>query len=195
MRAFNLGLSIAFTVTVALAADETFRAPPPAELRSQTTAGVMISAKAYYTAAEVKQAFGKLDPVKYGVLPVYIYVENKSGKAVTLSSMKAEYLDADKNRVEAMPVSEVRYANGPTKPNLSPVPLPIPRRPRVKKNALNDHIIEERGFAARILPPGESARGFLYFDTDHRSGSTLYVSGLKDSASGDELFYFEIVLE
>ena len=66
---------------------------------------------------------------------------------------------------------------------------------KLKKNPLNDRVIEERGFAAKILPPGDSARGFLYFDVIHRSGTTLLISGLKESASGQELFYFEMVLE
>jgi len=190
----TIGVALA-GAPVVRAADDAFRPPALAELRSQAMKGITIGAKAFESAAQVKQAFGKVDPVKYGVLPVYLVIENKSDKAVTLSSMKAEYVDLDKSRIEAMPVSEVRYANGPTKPNINQPPVwPIPRK-MIKKNPLNDRIIEERGFAAKILPPGETARGFLYFDTVFRSGATLYVSGLKDSASGQDLFYFEIVLE
>jgi hypothetical protein len=195
MRAFNLGLSIAFTAMSVLAADEQFRPPAMADLKSQTTAGITIGAKAYYSATEVKQAFGKVDPVKYGVLPVFIAIENKSDKSITLSGMKAVYVDIDKDRVEAMPVSEVKYANGPSKPNINNSPIPYPRKVKLKKNPLNDRVIEERGFAAKILPPGDSARGFLYFDVIHRGGTTLLISGLKESASGQELFYFEMVLE
>ncbi len=46
-----------------------------------------------------------------------------------------------------------------------------------------------------MIPPGESASGFFYFQTGHRSGSKLYVSGLRDAISGQEILYFELPLE
>jgi hypothetical protein len=45
-----------------------------------------------------------------------------------------------------------------------------------------------------MLPPGESASGFVYFQTSHRPGSVLYITGIRDAASRRELFYFEIPL-
>jgi len=56
-------------------------------------------------------------------------------------------------------------------------------------------VIGERAFAARMLPPGDSASGFVYFQTGHRNGSRLYLTGLRDAATNTELFYFEIPLE
>jgi hypothetical protein len=35
----------------------------------------------------------------------------------------------------------------------------------------------------------------VYFRTGHRSGSNLYVTGLREAGSGKELFFFEIPLE
>jgi hypothetical protein len=64
----------------------------------------------------------------------------------------------------------------------------------VKKNPLAATEIDERGFAARMLPPGESAYGFLYFQTSHRSGAKLFIDGLTDAATGQEFFYFELPL-
>src|ERR1700754_4360932 len=99
MRAFNLGLSIATAMVwavVATGADEPFHPPAIADMRSQTTAGVTIGAKAFDSPGLVKQAFGKLDPVKYGVLPVYVIIENKSDKTVRLSALTATYIDLDK---------------------------------------------------------------------------------------------------
>jgi len=49
-------------------------------------------------------------------------------------------------------------------------------------------------FAAKMLPPGQSASGFFYFQTGFMRSSTLFVSGLKDAKSGEEIFYFEIPL-
>jgi hypothetical protein len=45
-----------------------------------------------------------------------------------------------------------------------------------------------------MIPPGETASGFFYFQTGHRTGSTLFVSGLKEAASNQELIYFELPL-
>ena len=199
MRAFNLGLSIATAlvcIVVTAGADEPFRPPAISDLRSQTTAGVTIGAKAFDSPTLVKQAFGKLDPVKYGVLPVYVVIENKSDKTVRMSSLTATYIDLDKERIDATPVSEIRYAgSGPTKPNINPGRLPYPRKVKVKKGPLSDKIMEERSFAAKVLPPGDSARGFLYFQTVHRGGATLYIAGLVDAATNRDLFYFELPLE
>ena len=54
--------------------------------------------------------------------------------------------------------------------------------------------IEGRAFAAKMLPPGQSASGFFYFQTGFMRSSTLQISGLKDARSGEDLFYYEIPL-
>jgi hypothetical protein len=46
-----------------------------------------------------------------------------------------------------------------------------------------------------MIPPGQSAGGFFYFQTGHRSASAAYVSGIRKARSGKELFYFEIPLK
>jgi hypothetical protein len=46
-----------------------------------------------------------------------------------------------------------------------------------------------------MLPPDESAYGFVYFRTGHRPGAKLYVTGLEDASSGKELFYFDVPLD
>ena len=64
-----------------------------------------------------------------------------------------------------------------------------------KKNPLMIPEIETRAFAAKMLPPGESAYGFFYFQTGHRHGAKLYVTGLTDAPSGQDLLFFDIPLE
>jgi hypothetical protein len=46
-----------------------------------------------------------------------------------------------------------------------------------------------------MLPPGESANGFFYFRTGHRNGSSFYLTGLEDAATGQDLFFFEIPID
>lgn len=169
-----------------------FTPPSVDQLEKQTISGVTIAAKAFDTEALCKPAFGKLNPNKYGVLPVWVVVKNASNKTVKLDQALFQYIDLNRRKIEATPANEVRYANSPSRPKMTPSPLPIPRgKP---KNPLEAFEIEGRSLAAKMLPPGESAHGFVYFQTDHRGGEKLYVTGLRDAASGEELFYFEVPL-
>ena len=70
-------------------------------------------------------------------------------------------------------------------------------RPKIisKKNPLDAWEIEGRAFSAKMLPPGQSASGFLYFQTGLQRGATIYLSGFTEAATGKELLYFEIPLE
>jgi hypothetical protein len=64
-----------------------------------------------------------------------------------------------------------------------------------KKNPLDAWEIEGRAFSAQMLPPGQSAFGFFYFQTAIQTGSTLYLNGIEEAKSGKELFYFEVPLQ
>jgi hypothetical protein len=48
--------------------------------------------------------------------------------------------------------------------------------------------------SAQMLPPGQSASGFFYFQTALQPGATLYLNGLYEAASGKEILYFELPL-
>ena len=158
----------------------------------QTISGVTIAARVLETDEEAKPAFGKLNPYEHGILPVLVMISNETKQPVKLNEMKVQYMLPDQSRIDATPAEEVQYARGPERPNMKPNPLPIPRR--AKKNPLATFEIEGRAFAAKMLLPGETAHGFFYFQTRHRIGSQLYISGLREAASGTELFFFEIPL-
>jgi hypothetical protein len=66
---------------------------------------------------------------------------------------------------------------------------------RKKKNPLQTPEIETRAFSAKMLPPGESAYGFFYFRTLHKSGANIYVTGMREASSGKDLFYFDFPLD
>jgi hypothetical protein len=76
--------------------------------------------------------------------------------------MHFEYELPDHSRADSIPASEVKYSQGPNRPKVAVGPLG-----GVKvsggKNPLNVPEIELRAFAAKMLPPGESASGFVYF--------------------------------
>lgn len=155
-----------------------------------------VAARAYTSEEQAKAAFGKLNPYRHGVLPILVIIENGSNQTLALDRMRVEYLTPERRRVEATPADEVRYIQGPERPGMVTGPIPG-GRPRLsrRKNPLDAWEIEGRAFAARVLPPKQTASGFFYFQAPYRSGGTLYVTGLREAASGRELFYFEIPLE
>ncbi len=163
----------------------------------QTVEGLTIAAEPFADAARTKEAFGKLNPNEHGFLPVFVVMKNGGDKTLSVEAMKVEYLSPERERVEATPAREVARSRGSGQPRLNRNPLPIPTSPRssVKKNPLNAWEIEGRAFSARMLPPGETASGFVYFQAPFRSGSVLYITGVQEAATRRELFFFEIPLK
>jgi hypothetical protein len=169
-----------------------FHPPPAAELpHHQTNGQVTIGADPYTPGEKLKAAFGKLNPYQYGILPVLIAIQNASGQSIRVDGMKAEYVGPHGDRIEATPAKDVRYTQGGGRP--SPPIGVIP--PHVKKSPLDVWEIEGRAFAAEMIPPGNSAYGFLYFQTGIQKGATIYLSGMTEAASGKELLFFEIPLQ
>ena len=162
----------------------------------QTSDQVTVAAQPYTREAEAQAAFGKVNPYRHGVLPILVIVQNDSDQSLALDRMIVEFITPSRDRVEATPAADIRFLTGPRQPSLTPGPIPgrIPRISR-NKNPLNTWEIEGRAFSARMLPPKESASGFFYFQAPYRSGSKLYLTGIRQASSGKELLYFEIVLD
>jgi len=162
----------------------------------QTVSSLTVAAVAYYDDEQTQTAFGKVNPNKYGILPVLVVMQNDGKQVLRLDTMRVEYIRADRTSIESTPSQEVPKTIGPKRP--SPTVTPIPGRfpgGKVKKSPLNIWEIDGRAFAARMLPPGEAASGFFYFQVAHRPGAKVYLKGIREAASGKELFYFEIPLE
>ena len=193
-------LVLFLSIAAACAADKepaVFR--PDAAVRyphRQTNDKVTIAADPYVSGEKVQAAFGKLNPYEYGILPVLVVVQNDGNQSIRLDRIQAVYTGPQGVKVEATPAGDVRYVRGPDRPKITQGGPPgVGKIGRNKKNPLNAWEIEGRGFAAKMLPAGQSASGFFYFQTGLQRGATLYLSGLADAASGQELFYFEIPLE
>jgi hypothetical protein len=161
----------------------------------QTNDKVTIGVAAYVSDEETRPVFGKHNPYDYGVLPVLVVIQNDSGQSIRVDHLEAVLVSPSRDRIEATPASDVRYLTGPRKPNLITGPIPV-GGPKIShhKSPLNTWEIEGRAFAAQMLPPGQSASGFFYFQSGFQRGSTLYLSGLREASSGKELLYFEIPL-
>lgn len=159
----------------------------------QSNHGVTIGVQAYKTPAAAKPVFD-MNPYEHGILPVLVVIRNDSKSTIHLGKLRVEYIDAGRNKLEAIPANEVKYSNrGPRRPKYGP--SPIPGISFGRKNPLDRESFEIRGFAAKILPAGETASGFFYFQTGHRSGDKLYLTGLEEAGTGKELFYFELDVE
>ncbi len=170
-------------------------APGPAASypAKQTNDRVTVAAAAYNTEELAHQAFGKLDPNQYGVLPVLVIIQNDTDEALKLDHVQVEYTGADGRHLEATPAADVQTLGGANRPSVRP-PTSIPL-PRKNKTPLNVWEVEGHSFAAKMIPTHESASGFFYFQTSYQSGAKFYLTGLKQAASGKDILYFEFPLD
>ena len=170
--------------------------PAASYATKQTNENVTIALKPYDSEELAHSAFGKLNPYQYGILPILVIVQNDTNETLRLQGMRVKYTDYDGSEIEATPAQDVPFAVDHPKRPSNPVALPIPPELRKKhKSPLSGPEIQTRAFAARMLPPHESAYGFFYFQAHHRPGSSVYINGLKYASSGKDLFYFDIPLK
>jgi hypothetical protein len=174
--------------------EKPFKAMPAASYANrQTGEKVTIAVEAFDKVEKTREAFGTLNPNQYGILPVLLVIQNDGPVTLSLENMRAEYITMSRQRVEATPAGDVPRTLGGKNPGPNPDRFPSPL-PRKSNNPLSAWEIAGRAFAARMLPPGESASGFLYFQAPSRPGAKLYITGLQEASTRRELFYFEIPL-
>src|SRR5258706_7162045 len=173
--------------------DTKFSAGPASSYPTkQTNDKVTVAAVAYDSEELAHTAFGKLNPYQHGILPVLVIIQNDTDQALKLDHLTVEYTSADNRHVDAIPPYDVQTLGGVPPPKM-PSGSPIPHKKY--KNPLNGWEIEGRAFAAKILPAHESANGFFYFQTIHRPGAKFYLTGIKEAATGKDIFFFEVPLD
>ena len=180
-------------VAVAWGSDREFRAGPASDYAHQSAESITVGAKPYNTEELTAEAFGKkTDLLRYGVLPVLVVIENKRGKAIDLRDVEVSLVAADGRHASAVNPEDIPFlAKHGRKPPPVQTPIPLPK----KSNPLNAPSIVTRAFSARMLPPGDSASGFFYFEARSEPGDKLYLNGLRDARSGQDILYFEFPLE
>ena len=161
-----------------------------------TQEGITIAAVPYITEEQAKSAFGKVNPYDRGILPVLVIVENGSGKALRLN-LTVQFVDPANHHLDAIPPEDVlTYQAIKKPPKIGPSnPLPIPLPKSKKKGPLNTPEIVNRALSVKLIPTGEKAYGFFYFEAAYSPGSKLYLNGLSDASSGKEYFYFDVPLD
>jgi hypothetical protein len=191
-----LSISSAIVFGAALLArdDKRFQAGPAVNYPHQKSENVTVGAKPYNSDELVSSAFGKkIDFARYGVVPVLVVIENKREQALDLRTMEASLVAGDGRHAKAIGPEDLPFLGITGKApstNLPRSPVPLPK----KKNPLTNAEITIRAFSAKVVPPGDSASGFLYFQAKAEEGDKLYLNGLRDARSGQELLYFEFPL-
>jgi len=183
--------------------DAPFRPLPAAEYQAhQKQHEFTVAVKPYHREAEMQEAFGKVKPFKFGVLPVLVVITNDSDHALGLDGLKVRFVESGRDGLEPVSGEDLAYVNASSKPKERPSYIPqIPGigKPKVKKGPLAAEIITQREFVAPVVPPHSSASGFFYyltgFDPDPVPRSTMYITGITNLTTGEELFYFEIPLD
>src|ERR1700724_225161 len=117
MRRVTVIVLLSIATVAAADKDKARFTPGPASSypTHQTLDKITIAAVPYLTDAETATAFGKLNPNKYGVLPVLVILENETGKALCLN-LRAEFVTADGKYVNAIPPEDVQRLGAVTKP-------------------------------------------------------------------------------
>lgn len=169
----------------------------------QSQGEVTVAVKPYHTEERMKEAFNKADPMKYGLFPVLLVVTNGGNAILNLEQMSVRYISARGDGIDDIPAADVvrwnpKGAQPRDKPRYIPS-VPGMNRPKVKKGPLAKPEVENSGFDAPVLAPGESAQGFFFYNVtnteDPVSKARMYISGIKNLATGQDLFYFEIDLQ
>ncbi len=185
------------SIAAAFAADKEtpFKAAPAASYaHRQTSQQLTIAAEPYTSVEQQKTAFGKVRLTDWDVLPVLLVIQNDTGKTIALDHMYVQFVGPNRKTVDATPARDVKYLYGPRRPGVitgpkGPVPL------KLKKNPLDVWEVEGRAFTAQMLPTGQSAYGFFYFQSTMHPEASVIVNGLTEASTGKELLYFEIPLK
>ncbi len=185
------------SIAAAFGADKEtpFKANPAASYEHrQTNSQITIAAEPYISEEKQKTAFGKLRLTDWDVLPILLVIQNDTGKTIGVDRMQVQFVGPNRKTVDATPAREVKYLYGPRRPGVITGPKgPVPMK--LKKNPLDVWEIEGRAFSAQMLPAGQSAYGFFYFQSTMHGDANVLVNGLYEAGTGKELLYFEIPLK
>ena len=169
---------VLLSIATAIAADKPRFDPKPAASYPghQTASGITVAAVPYTREDEVKAAFGKANPYKYGVLPVLVVIQNDTGKAprLNLKTRTGERFQDNSRATPLRPVDVTLWAGARNKDVIA---FRCHRRFLSRgRKAVRWMCRRSRDWLSvpGSLPIGESVHGFFYFEGEVRAGSYLY---------------------
>lgn len=175
-------------------AQSTFKPKAAKDYPSHQDLGKLkVAAVKFESDEETRPAFGKVNPNEYGVLPVYLILENTSDQTLLLDRMKVAFQFSG-GEIAPTPPGDLPYLIGVKRPGTGPtIPLPIPL-PK-KKNPMGGVELQTRAWSAKTLLKGESATGFFYFQARYRKNAKIYVTGIREGLTNKELFYVDVAMD
>jgi hypothetical protein len=186
----TLSITLVLAGTAALLAADAWHVGKAADYPNQTASKITVGAKPFSSETDTEPVFGKkADFNKYGILPVLVVIENRRSKTLDLRDLEVTLVGRKGQHVDPVRPDEVAYVALPAqRPSMNPkLPFPTPK----KKNPLNVPELTGRAFVSKLIPPGDSASGFFYFEAQAEPGMKLYLNRLKEQPSGEEILYFE----
>ena len=161
----------------------------------QDVGKLKIAAVKFESDEETRPAFGKVNPNEYGVLPVFLILENNSDQTLLLDRMKVAFQYSG-GEIAPTPPGDLPYLIAPKRPHTGPkVPLPIPIPLPKKKNPMGGIELQTRAWSAKSLLKGESATGFFYFQARYRKNAKIYITGIREGLTNKELFYVDVAMD
>jgi hypothetical protein len=185
-------VALALWLAPASAQEGRFEPAPASSFRQrQTSEGLTIGVEAYRDREKVKQVFRKTDFDKAGVLPILVVLANDNDHALQLDRMRVNLITGDRQSIEPIAADEVLRPARIQRPDAPPRPSPFP--------GLGQSDVSEREFVAPVVAARSKAWGFFYFrlgkGPDRLTGAKLYLTGIRNAKTGQELLYFEIPLD
>jgi hypothetical protein len=150
--------------------------------------------------SDEKQTIFPVDFRGNNILPVLLVVSNDGDQPIALTDMQIQLITAQRDKL--MPASSddiYRRLAHPQANDRQTVPLPIPRRRKVK-GAVSQKTMDEiqsAQFAAKAVEPHTTRSGFLFFDVrgiHNLAGAHVLFTNLHNGQGGD-LMFFEIPLD
>lgn len=157
---------------------------------------VAIAADPYDTTEKAK--LFSVDFAGHGFLPIFFIVTNDGDQPVSIANMEVTLITANRSKLTPVTTNDLyrRLTNPQSSTRPSPIPLPHKVKGGVSRKQMDE--IESSQFAAKAVEPHTTQSGFLFFDVgDIESplrGANIDITGV-DDAKGNELLYFEIMLE
>lgn len=145
----------------------------------------------------------KIFPVDFrsnNVLPVLLVITNDGDQPIALTDMQIQLITAHRDKLIPASSDDIyRRLAHPQANDRQTVPLPIPRRRKVKGavSAKTMDEIQSAQFAAKAVEPHTTRSGFLFFDVQgirSLAGAHVLFTNLHNGQGGD-LMFFEIPLD
>ncbi len=203
-------LVLALAAPLAGAAQDNSTRPDPSKFPAYASyQGVTIAAVPIPDTPAAERIFGpRAAPTRAGFLPVEVIIFNQRSEIIRVKVGRIKIIGFDNQfeQVDPQAVAEGLYPRPEVdRPKPSRLPVPWPRKPKVKKDKKRaqreeaEAALRSRQLRTALVAPGGYARGYLYFDLRGKSidlaGSSLYVPGVEEEATGEQLLFFEISLK